>query len=244
MKRYAAKRLTLISVFLFGLYVLALAQQENLSKARIFLPDTRWDYGYVPKGSTVSHMFQIKNIGEDTLIIVRVRPGCGCTTVPLFKDRLAPKETADVEVIFDSEKIRTGKTTKGIQIISNDPTKPFEDLNFTASVGETNSLVKLVPEEVFFDTIRQEQEKEVKRSVTLENISQEKLSVELIERPKDFVELSMEKHSLKPGEKTQITLGLKKNAPQGSFRSSFTLDFQNSKMVRITVPIHGVVTTK
>jgi len=242
MKRFGARKLILISIFLFGLYVLVLAQQENLSKARIFLPDTRWDFGYVPKGSSVSHIFQIKNIGEDTLIIVRVRSGCGCTTVPLFKDRLAPKETADLEVIFDSEKIRPGKTSKGIQIISNDPTKPFQDLYFTASVGETNSLVKLVPEEIFFDTIRQE--KETKRTITLENISEEKLSVGLIEGPEDLVELNIERHSLKPGEKTQITLGLKKNPPPGSFRTSFTLDFQNSKMVRITVPIHGVVATK
>jgi hypothetical protein len=242
MERLGAKKLILIGVFLFGLYVLVLAQQENLSKARIFLPDTRWDFGYVPKGSSVSHIFQIKNTGEDTLIIVRVRPGCGCTTVPLFKDRLAPKETADLEVIFDSEKIRPGKASKGIQIISNDPTKPFQDLYFTASVGETNSLVKLVPEEVFFDTIHQE--KETKRTVTLENISEEKLSVDLIEGPKDFVELNIERRSLKPHEKTQITLGLIKNAPPGNFRSSFTLDFQNSKMVRITVPIHGVVATK
>jgi hypothetical protein len=242
MKRLGAKSLILLGVFLFGLYVLVLAQTEKLSKARIFLPDTRWDFGYIPQGGSVSHIFKVRNIGEDTLIIVRVRAGCGCTSVPLSKDRLAPDETANLEAIFNSEKIRKGKTSKSIQIISNDPTKPFQDLHFTARVGETNSLVKLTPEDVCFDSIHQE--KETKRRLTVENISREKLSVELIDEPKNFVELSLKERSLQPGEKVEITLGLKKDAPQGRFRTSFTLDFENSKIVRITVPVHGVVATK
>jgi len=242
MERRGAKNLIFLGVFFFGLYVLVLAQNENLSKARIFFPNTRWDFGYVPKGGSVSHIFQVKNIGEDTLIIVRVRPGCGCTSVPLFKDRLAPNETADLEVIFDSQKLRAGKTSKSIQITSNDPTKPFEELHFTASVGDTNSLVKLTPEEVSFDTVHQG--KEAKRKLIVENISKEKLSMELIEKPWDFVDFTIERRNLKPGEKTEITLELKKNAPLGSFRTSLTLNFENSKMVRVTVPIYGVVATK
>ncbi|MCK4428587.1 MAG: DUF1573 domain-containing protein [candidate division Zixibacteria bacterium] len=242
MKRLSAKSLVLLSLFLFGLYVLVLAQTEKLSKARIFVPDTRWDFGYIPKGGSVSHTFQVKNVGEDTLIIVKVRPGCACTMVPLSKDRLAPNESADLEVIFNSKKIRKGETTKSIQIISDDPTKPFQNLHFTARVGETNSLVKLTPEQICFDTIHQKGI--VKRRLTVENISEEKLSVELIDGPKDFVDLNVEKRSLKPGEKTEITLGLKKDASQGSFRTSFTLDFENSKIVRITVPVYGVVATR
>lgn len=241
MRRVGAKNLILLSLFFFGLYALVLAQKEKLSKARIFLPNNRWDFGYVPKGGSVSHTFQVKNIGEDTLVIVKVRPGCACTMVPLLKDRLAPDETADLEVIFDSKKIRKGKTSKSIQIISNDPTKPFQDLHFTVRVGETNSLVKIIPEEIRFDTIHQV--KGAEQSITLENISEEELSLELVDAPEDLVDLNIKKSSLKPGEKTEIILRLKKDAPQGSFRSSFTVDFENSKMVRVTVPVHGVVAT-
>ena len=242
MKRLRAKSLILLSVLFLILYAPVSAQEEKLSKARIFLPDTRWDFGYVPVGSSVSHTFQAKNIGEDTLIIVRVRPGCACTMVPLTKDRLAPGETAELELIFDSEKIRKGKISKSVQITSNDPTKPFQDMQFTARVRETNSLVKLTPEEVYFDTIGQKSE--AQRKLTVENISKEKLSVDLIDGPREFVKVELEKRSLKPGEKAEIILELKKDAPPGSFRTSFTLDFQNSKMVRVTVPVSGVVAAK
>ncbi len=239
MKRLRAKSLILLGALFLILYALVWGQKEKLSRARIFLPDTRWDFGYVPEGGSVSHTFQVKNIGEDTLIIARVRPGCACTMAPLTKDRLAPGETGELEVIFDSEKIREGKTTKNVQITSNDPTKPFQDLQFTARVRETNSLVKLTPEEVRFDTIVQKSEAE--RRLTVENVSGEKLSIELIDGPKEFVKAKLEKSSLKPGEKAEIILELKKDAPPGSFRTSFTLDFQNSKMVRVTVPVNGAV---
>jgi hypothetical protein len=242
MKRPGIRSLILPCIFFLGLYALVLAQAEKLSKARIFLPDTRWDFGYVPKGGAVTHIFKVKNIGEDTLIIVRVRPGCACTTVPLSNNRLAPNETANLEVIFDSEKIRKGETSKKIQIISDDPTRPFQDLHFTARVGETNSLVKLIPEQVCFDTVHKKTE--TKRSLSVENISEEKLSVELVDNPKDFVELNFKKLDLMPGEKIEITLELKKDALVGGFNTSFTLDFENSKMVRVTVPVNGVVATR
>ena len=236
------KKSIFLGLFFFGLSVLVLAQDENLSKARLFLPEVRWDFGYLPQGGTVSHIFQVKNIGEDTLLIIRVRPGCGCTTVPLFKDRLAPKETADLEVVFDSDKIRPGKTSKSIQIISNDPTKPLEELHFTANVRDTNSLVKFTPEQIYFDTVRQE--KETKQTLMVENICQENLSVKLVEEPKGFVDLNVPRRSLKPGEKMEITLGLKKNVPVGGYRTSVTLDFENSKVVRVTIPVSGAVMTK
>ena len=45
------------------------------SKAKIFIPNSSWDYGYTPKGVKISHIYQIKNIGGDTLRIANVAPG-------------------------------------------------------------------------------------------------------------------------------------------------------------------------
>jgi hypothetical protein len=42
---------------------------------KILMPETRWDYGDVPQNSTLSHAYWIKNIGDDTLKIVNVKPG-------------------------------------------------------------------------------------------------------------------------------------------------------------------------
>jgi hypothetical protein len=216
------------------------AQKGEPSRAKISFSETMWDFGYVPKTGKVSHTYLVKNIGEDTLIIVKVRTSCGCTTAPLSKQRIAPHETAEMKVIFDPRKIKIGETTKRLQVISNDPNNPFADVQFTAKIGRSNSLVKLTPTEINFDTVAQGTE-DVR---TIENISGEKLSMELIEVPGETIQLDLENTSLKPGESVQINLKLKNEATSGNFHTSLTLDFEGSKIARVSIPISGVVVSK
>ncbi|KPL01114.1 MAG: hypothetical protein AMJ91_01525 [candidate division Zixibacteria bacterium SM23_73_3] len=218
------------------------AQKGELSQARISFSETMWNFGYVPKTGKVIHTYQIKNIGQDTLVIVKVRTSCGCASAPLSKQRIAPDETAKMKVIFDPRKIRVGETIKRLHVISNDPNNPFADVQFTAKIGKRNSLVKLTPTEINFDTIAQGIEDV--RTVTVENISGEELFMELIEGPGDNVELDFESRILKPGESTKINLKLKKGATSGNLQTSLTLDFEGSRIARVSIPIGGVVVSK
>lgn len=43
--------------------------------AIISLPEKEWDFGAVPQQSTVSHEYWIKNIGDDTLRNIVIKPG-------------------------------------------------------------------------------------------------------------------------------------------------------------------------
>ncbi len=218
------------------------AQEGEQCRAKISLSETMWDFGYVPKTGRVSHTYQIKNIGQDTLIIVKVRASCGCATTPLSKQRLAPNQTTDMKVIFNPRKLAVGETTKKLQVISNDPNNPFAEVQFTAKIGKSNSLVKITPTEINFDTVSQGTEDV--RTLTIKNISGEKLSMQLIEGPGDNVDLDLESKSLKPGENIQITLKLKKEAASGNLHTSLTLDFEGSKIARVSIPISGVVVSK
>lgn len=218
------------------------AQMGEPCRAKISFSETMWDFGYVPKTGRVSHTYQIKNIGQDTLIIVKVRTGCGCTTAPLSKQRIAPDQTADMKAIFNPRKIKVDQTTKKLQVISNDPNNPFAEVQFTAKIGKSNSLVKITPTGIDFDTVSQGTEDE--RSITIENISGEKLSMERIEGPGENVELDLESKSLKPGESIQITLKLKKEATSGNLHTSLTLDFECSKIARVSIPIGAVIIQK
>jgi len=233
---------SLVLFFILLTAVSTSAQKGELSRAKISFSETMWDFGYVPKTGRVSHTYQIKNIGQDTLIIVKVRTTCGCTTAPLSKQRIAPNQTADMKVIFNPTKIVVGETTKKVQVISNDPANPFAEVQFTAKIGKSNSLVKLTPTGINFDTVSQGTEDV--RTLTIENISGEKLSIKLIEGPGENIDLDLESKSLKPGENIQITLKLKKEAASGNLHTSLTLDFEDSKIARVSIPIHGVVISK
>jgi hypothetical protein len=236
-----AKNLFLTLFFILSV-IPAFAQEGESPQPKIYLPHTLWDFGYVPKTGSVSHTYQIKNIGDDTLIIVKVRTTCGCTTAPLSKQRLAPGEIAEMEVIFDPRRIKVGESSKRLHVISNDPVNPFTDVRFTAKIGLTNSLIKLTPTEINFDTISSATEE--MRTITLENISEEELSLSIVEGPGKDVELDLNTQSIKPGESTQISFKLKKDATLGNLSTSLTLDFECSKIARVSIPIGGVIVSE
>ena len=235
----ASARICMVAFFLLVLTISTFAQEGKPPQPKISLSETMWDFGYVPKTGTVSHTYRIKNIGDDTLIIVKVRTTCGCTTAPLSKQRLAPDETADMEAVFDPRRIKVGETSKRLQVISDDPVNPFTDVRFSAKVGMSNSLVRLTPTELNFDTVSQGTE-EV-RSLTLENISGEKLFIDVVEGPGHAMDVDLKAKNLEPGESAQIHLKLKDNAASGNLQTSLTLDFECSKVARVSIPIFGVI---
>jgi hypothetical protein len=232
-------RICMVAWFILLSAISTFAQEGKSSGPKLYLPETMWDFGYVPKTGTVSHTYQIKNIGEDTLIIVKVRTTCGCTTAPLSKERLAPGETADMEVVFDPRRIKVGETSKRLQVISNDSADPFADVRFTAKVGMKSSLVTVTPTEVDFDTVSLGTE-EV-RALTLKNTSGEMLSVSVIEGPGDGLDVDLKAQSLEPGESIQLGLKLRNDKAPGNIQTSLTLDFECSKVARVSIPIFGVI---
>jgi hypothetical protein len=238
------KRSILQFVFLVSLGLLvsvpAFAQNRPVSGAKISFSENMWDFGYVPKSGTVTHTYMIKNIGTDTLIIVKVRPDCGCTSTPLTQRRIPPNESTEMKIFFDPRKVVTSEALKKLQVISNDPNNPFAETQFTAKINLANSLVKLTPTEINFDTVSGGAAEE-SRVITIENISGEKLSVKPIEGPGDSVEFSLDNRTLKPGESVQLVVKLKRGMASGNLHTSLTLDFESSKIARISIPIFGEI---
>lgn len=65
--------------FLFGLIslmlLLLILAETSSAQPKAFMSETTWDFGKVPQRNFVSHSYWIKNIGTDTLRIIKVRPG-------------------------------------------------------------------------------------------------------------------------------------------------------------------------
>jgi hypothetical protein len=52
-----------------------LTQSAGAEEPKLLIPETSFDYGYVPPRSTLSHYYLVKNAGTDTLKIKEVKPG-------------------------------------------------------------------------------------------------------------------------------------------------------------------------
>jgi rhodanese-related sulfurtransferase len=58
-----------------------------------------YDFGEIGQGYMVKHTFILRNTGDETLDIVRVRTTCGCSTAALPTNQLAPGDSVPLEVL-------------------------------------------------------------------------------------------------------------------------------------------------
>lgn len=229
--------LFLIPLFLF-LFSFSLAERKSSIGPKILLPEKEWDFGYIPQNAAVSHFFTIKNIGDDTLQIIKVRPGCACTYAPLKKDLLAPRDSTLLEVTFSSRNYQGSKNLM-VAIFSSD-TSSLSDINFTANIENEFPLFQVEPSQVKFDSLKIE--KSSPRKVIISNKSASTLQLTVAEKPREFVDFQISKNSLSPKEKTEILLQVNRKATPGPFQTNLTLDFsRGSEKTRYTLPISGTI---
>jgi hypothetical protein len=63
------KNLLLIIALILGM------NGGSFAAPKMLVPEKSWDFGHVPQNSILTHDYWIKNIGTDTLKIIKVKPG-------------------------------------------------------------------------------------------------------------------------------------------------------------------------
>ncbi len=82
------------------------------------LPETSFDFGKIPQGKPVTHIFAVENLGSDSLRITNVQASCGCTTPQWEHDQVqAPGEKTKITVGYNAA--AEGPFTKSITITYN-----------------------------------------------------------------------------------------------------------------------------
>ncbi len=118
--------------FLLVLAVLAL-QQAPAAAQVISVDPQSFDFGEMYQQETRTTTVTITNEGAGLLRILNVHADCGCTVPTLTKDSLAPGESTQIEIQFNSKRFN-GSVIKAIKISSNDPNSPETDILIMAKV--------------------------------------------------------------------------------------------------------------
>ena len=93
------------------------------------------EFGSVVEGAKIKHDFVIENKGTAPLLIEKVRPGCGCTTVSYTKEiPSGGKGTVSVEV--NTRGYGGRRMWKKIRVETNDPENPKFYLKIGGNVEE------------------------------------------------------------------------------------------------------------
>ncbi|WP_298309679.1 DUF1573 domain-containing protein [uncultured Aquimarina sp.] len=64
--------------------------------------ETEFDFGTVTEGDILKHTFSFTNTGTAPLVIVNAKGSCGCTVSDWPKEPIAPGETKEMRVAFNT----------------------------------------------------------------------------------------------------------------------------------------------
>jgi hypothetical protein len=96
----------------------SLENKEYVPMPQLKLSEESFDFGDILQGVSVSHIFTVKNVGDDDLIILTAKGSCGCTVPEWYSDWISPGETGEIKVTFNSGD-RIGKQKKTVTLQTN-----------------------------------------------------------------------------------------------------------------------------
>ncbi|MFT3945928.1 MAG: DUF1573 domain-containing protein [Agriterribacter sp.] len=100
------KKIYLLAIAVMPLFT-AMAQKSakaaSVASAEILLlKETKYDFGKIPQGKPVKHIFEVINTGKEPLQIENVQASCGCTTPEWDHAPIAPGATKQITVGYNA----------------------------------------------------------------------------------------------------------------------------------------------
>lgn len=128
---------SLITLKIFGNIIPHKESEADKKSAKLFMPETEFYFGNVNEGKIVSHVFKLLNKGNATLEVKEVKTSCGCTAALVSDKRIEPGKDGTLKVDLDT-KNRSGKLSRTVTIISNDPNEPQKVIVLSADIIKAN----------------------------------------------------------------------------------------------------------
>lgn len=66
------------------------------------LKEMSYDFGKIPQGRAVTHVFEIVNTGKEVLRLDNVQASCGCTTPEWSREPIQPGTSATIKVGYNA----------------------------------------------------------------------------------------------------------------------------------------------
>jgi len=208
------------------------------AKEDVELIGGRFDFGYVPFGSTVKHRATFINQCDTIVTITRVVPGCGCTQIPLKKKQLEPGESLEVEILLETAKIRQGTFQKAPVFYTDSRETPRLTVTlsgFNLKADDPQPPIKVTPELVYL----KKDPGNVAGQIEIVNNTGKNIMPRIADGGKpSFLEIEVPYRQITPGKmetmRVKLIAGLVK---EDRLDESITVIFNDQKQSRFTIPI-------
>ncbi len=216
-------------IIIFAFSSLSFAQ---LMGPKLVTQQDEYDFGDIKQGDKVTHVFVITNSGGDLLKITNVKASCGCTAALPEKDELAPGESTNLNVTFNSAG-RFGKQKKLIRIESNDPDNPQVIVtikgNVVLSDAESSTYPVLHFDQTKYNFGIVKEGKVVEYTFNFENSGNSTLKIKDIKTSCGCTAALVSSEVLKPGEQGTIKVELDTSNRKGKMSRTITIKSNDPK---------------
>jgi hypothetical protein len=206
---------------------------QTMAKPELTVSPEKFDFGYSPYNVKISHNFWLYSTGDEAVKIDKVITGCGCTKAPLTKNIIPPGDSAQLEIIFNTNKYKN-RVVKSPKIISN---ASEQSVTFITNVQkDPNPSIPILIEPLAIDLSLPQYDLAEEISFVLKNQTDKTLRVSLISYPEEFFEVTLPK-KIKSGKSAEGYIKIKANDLNDKIQKSFTFELDDEENTRITVPI-------
>ena len=218
---------------------------ETPSFAKAEVPETVYKFGNIERGTSMSHEFVIRNVGDQPLHVEVKSTTCKCTVGDLDDSDVPPGGETKVMLEWHA-KIPPGPFRHGAVLSTNDPTQTSINLSVEGDVVESTAMA---PAELIFGTV-QAGDSQTASLYLMQFLDQE---IEVLDYELSVPELAQRiQIEISEVEKSELPVpeairGLKVSAKftsdksVGPFQCWLTLNTNLEKAKKLTVPIAGNV---
>lgn len=221
---------------LFLLPALFLLTHTPSAQPRIAVHEATFNFGNVHQQMILTHTFWMHSVGTDTVRILDVWPGCGCTEIPLPDSSIAPGDSLPLTIIFKTERF-SGGVNKKPRIVSNATDEPMQ-LTILANVlvkGRTFGPLQIQPE--FVDVSQFGEMTRRIASFLVVNTSDRDFELEVSDSTMKSFEVKLP-DKVKAGETVEAKIRVLEDKIQTDFYESLTFRIKGETDGVYTVPVN------
>ena len=235
MTRTTATKLLLLTMALLGLLLAAAGVSQAQSRG-VSVDSPTFDFGRVPANATLVTRTWIRNAGADTTHLAEVKTGCGCLTSLPQEARVAPEDSLEFSLSWQTRGIKGGDRKAAYLYFYNFSDPLRVTLTGQADLdSDTTPRPTVSPRHLHFES--GEKSGGGWRRLTLKNPTGEELSLIMVSPPGPALEVEIPE-KLPTEEQGSLRVRLVGETPQ-TLEDSFTLELrsQSGYTYRLSVPV-------
>lgn len=189
-----------------------------------------WNFGFVPIDYQLIYSFPLRNLGVDSLKMLKIESNCECTIPRFSTSVLAPGDSSSAIVAFHTRDLY-GPQNRTVEVHTSDPKTSLRVFSFSAIVGGRPPEVDMRPRSIF------SLPGQIVDTIIVLNYLPDSLDFKIVYQDTSLFELKLERWRVASGEYFRIPVLIKADLPKGEYFSTFTLEFASDPPVRMSTPL-------